>query len=348
MRIMTNDVTDPVAALEDEHRWLAPARISVTGPAGWYPTEQVTVSHDSGDAVVRVESWPVGPDVTVAEFADAHVDTLTGLTDWRDFGARPGPVLGTDGLVRSARWQDGTVVDGRFGYAIVHARAYVVTSTVRGGNERLRTQAGSIVDAVAIASTTDVDEARLPLRPAGADFAPVEAAWRIPAGEPSDLAAERHVITHDEALGAARHFGVATFPGADHRVHDGLAEAGRLVATAVAWRSLRVRGAEAGGALAEALELACAHDLFVRVTPDEGPEQWYACRPDRMVRVVVTDDGDLALTVLDTADLAALVPVGVAVTGTSAFLRDGVVAGHEVTWSGRDTVADALAALLPH
>ena len=51
--------------------WRAPARVSVSGPADWAPAEQVDVHHRDGDAVVRVETWPV----------DAEADLLAAEDD---------------------------------------------------------------------------------------------------------------------------------------------------------------------------------------------------------------------------------------------------------------------------
>jgi hypothetical protein len=93
--------------------------------------------------------------------------------------------------------------------------------------------------------------------------------------------------------------------------------------------------------LREALELASGHDVIFVVTTrrgDASSTEWYAARPDRMVRIRRTDvEGQLRLSVHDTAALATLVvdgtKAGDTITASSVFRSDGHVVGHEETWT---------------
>jgi hypothetical protein len=130
----------------------------------------------------------------------------------------------------------------------------------------------------------------------------------------------------------------------------------RDLAAAVAWRSLEARGAADGTDLGEALELAASHDLIVMVTGRRGEEsstQWFAARPDRMVRLRPSGAGRITLTTHPTADLADLVLASTAqdaeVSASAVYRADGHVVGDETSWHGDDApegVREALGRLV--
>ena len=167
-----------------------------------------------------------------------------------------------------------------------------------------------------------------------------------------------HTITVEESFAAARHFGVPMLPGADTAAWSMLDPGQRDLAAAVAWRSLRARGAEDDPALAEALTLAASHDTIVVLTSSAEPPgtRWFALRPDRAVEVGAgPEPGLIRLRTFDTAALADLViattPTGSEVSASSVYRDDGRVVGREATWfadaDAEDVVRRALAGLLP-
>ncbi len=342
-----------------ELRWRVPARLSVAGPADWTPSERVEVHHRDGDALVRVETWPVGPDADLEALAAQHLGPEPDLDGWQDSGLQPASVLGQyDGRARQVSWTDlgGTRLRMSVGYCLDRGRMYVVTQLVPDSDADKTGQAAEIASSVVVTSPLEIDQEQLLLRPTdGVDFTAVDAAWRAGVAAPETT---EHVVTVEEAFGAARHYGVALLPGADTSVLDSLDQAQRELVTAVAWRSLVARGAQSDPELREALELAAGHDLIVSVTTRTGVESsadWYAARADRMVRIRPTGDGVLLLSTHDTTVLADLVIASAAtsdeVSASSVFRRGGSVSGQETSWNpSTDADADVrarLAELLP-
>ena len=337
--------------------WRAPARVSVSGPRDWAPAERVDVHHRDGDSVVRVETWPVGPDADLDDLAAHHFEP--GASAGQDSGLTPARVLGSDqGRTRVVTWagSDGTTMQATLGYAVRQGRFFAITRIVPSGDSMKAAQAAAIADSIAVTAPSDIDEDLLPLRPSGADFASVRDAW-LRGAEVNE--SPGHVLTMEESFAAARHHGVGMLPGADTTSWNTLDAAQRELVSGVAWRSLAARGATADGSFREALEIAASHDLIVVVTTrreDTGTTEWFAARPDRMVRIRRTDhEGQLELAVHDTATLADLVVAGIRqgdeITASSVFRHDGTVVGREEHWTADHTgeagARPALEALLP-
>jgi hypothetical protein len=337
-----------------EHIWGTTSRISVSGPAGWAPIEQLEVPHASGRAVVRVERYVAPPDADIDSLAALHADRIA-VAGATDSGTTPHEVLGsTDGRRRTVTWYDEVgglraVVD----YALDRGRLVVITTVSPVGDTSLGDAAAAIAASVRISDPVHMDDEQLPLRPGRVDLAEVARAWR--AGTTPDNRPE-HVITTEESFGAARHFGVAMLPGADTSSWDRLDHAQRDLAAAVAWRSLEARGGAGDGDLAEALQLAASHDLIMMVTErgtEDSRTQWFAARPDRMARLRPAGPGRITLTTHPTADLADLVLAdaapGTTFTASAVYRSDGHVVGDEATWSGDaapDDVRNALGRLV--
>jgi hypothetical protein len=334
----------------DEHIWTTSSRISVSGPSGWAPWEQLEVPHESRRALVRVERYHVSPDSDIDSLADQHGVRIE-VQDGTDSGTAPHEVLGsTDGRRRTVTWSDAggplrAVVD----YALDRGRLVVVTTVAPVDDPSLAEAAASVASSVRISEPVQISEDQLPLRPGRVDLGEVAHAWRV-GTEPEPR--EEHVITTEESFGAAKHFGVAMLPGADTGMWDQLDMAQRDLAAAVAWRSLEARGATDDTDLGEALGLAASHDLIVMVTERHGEDsstQWFAARPDRMVRLRHAGTGRIALTTHPTADLADLVLASTThdadVTASAVYRADGHVVGDETSWHGDDAPQDVREAL---
>ncbi|MBD3945614.1 hypothetical protein [Nocardioides ganghwensis] len=338
----------------DEHIWTTTSRISVSGPSGWAPVEQLEVPHASGRAVVRVERYRVPPDADIDSLAAQHGVRIA-VEGGTDSGTEPHEVLGSaDGRRRTVTWSD---EDGRLqavvDYALDRGRLVVVTTVTPVDDPTLAGAAAGVVASIRVSEPVHMPEDQLPLRPGRVDLSEVARAWREGTRpEPR----EEHVITTEESFGAAKHFGVAMLPGADTSLWDQLDMAQRDLAAAVAWRSLEARGAADGTDLGEALELAASHDLIVMVTGRRGEEsstQWFAARPDRMVRLRPSGAGRITLTTHPTADLADLVLASTAqdaeVSASAVYRADGHVVGDETSWHGDDApegVREALGRLV--
>jgi hypothetical protein len=325
----------------DEHIWTTTSRISVSGPSGWAPVEQLEVPHASGRAVVRVERYHVAPDADIDSLAAQHGVRIA-VEGGTDSGTEPHEVLGSaDGRRRTVTWSD---EDGRLqavvDYALDRGRLVVVTTVTPVDDPTLADAAAGVVASIRVSEPVHMPEDQLPLRPGRVDLSEVARAWREGTRpEPG----EEHVITTEESFGAAKHFGVAMLPGADTSRWDQLDMAQRDLAAAVAWRSLEARGAADGTDLGEALELAASHDLIVMVTErrgDESSTQWFAARPDRMVRLRPSGAGRITLTTHPTHDLADLVLASTAqdaeVSASAVYRADGHVVGDETSWHGDD------------
>jgi hypothetical protein len=334
----------------DEHIWTTTSRISVSGPAGWTPVEQLEVPHASGRAFVRVERYHVGPDADIDSLAALHAARMP-VEGGTDSGTGPHEVLGSaDGRRRTVTWADeGGPLQAVVDYALDRGRLVVVTAVTPVGDPTLAETAAGVVASISLSEPVHMSEHQLPLRPGRVDLGEVARAWREGTRpEPR----EEHVITTEESFGAAKHFGVAMLPGADTSRWDQLDMAQRDLAAAVAWRSLDARGATGDTDLGEALELAASHDLIVMVTERRGEEsstQWFAARPDRMVRLRPAGTGRITLTTHPTADLADLVLTSTAqdaeVSASAVYRADGHVVGDETSWHGNDAPAGVREAL---
>lgn len=341
-----------------EFTWRESCRLSLSGHAGWAPVQRIEVPHTSGRALVRVESFAVDPDQDLDTLAAQHGDGLV-VDGSRDSGLVSHAVLGSaDGRTRSVGWTDdeGTSFEVVLHYALEHGRLVVVTMLFPAGDTALAREAAEIAGSVRVTEPVAITEETLPLRPGQVHFGGVADAWRTGT---SPAPGTEHVLTTDESFGAARHFGVAMLPGADTGQWDQLDADQRELAAAVAWRSLAARGAESGGDLAEALELAASHDLIVMVSERQGEQsrsQWFAARTERMVRLRPVAPGRMVLTTHPTADLADLLLAGagaddtdVSVTASAVYRSDGHVVGDETSWTGDDgheAVREALCGLV--
>lgn len=316
--------------------WRAPARVSVSGPADWAPAEQVDVHHRDGDAVVRVETWPVGPDADVDGLAATHFQGGEHVV--KDSGLGPAVVLGSaDGRTRhvATTGADGSGLQVTLEYAVRQGRFFAVTRVVPASDARKAEEAAAIAGSISVAAPADLDVALLPVRGEAAGFEPLHDSWVR--GDEDGVPGVGHVITVEESFAAARHHGVAMLPGTDTTGLGTLDLAQRELVAGVAWRSLEAR---MDAELREALALAASHDVIFVVSTRRGAAtstEWYAARPDRMVRIRRTDvEGQLLLTVHDTAALATLVVddslAGDTITASSVFRYDGRVVGHEQTW----------------
>jgi hypothetical protein len=329
----------------DDHVWTASTRISVSGSADWVPVDQLEVSHASGRAVVRVERYPVSPQAGIDSLADLHA-ARTAVPGSTDSGAAPYEVLGsTDGRRRTVTWVDsGGELRAIIDYALDRGRLVVVTTVAPVGDPSLAEAAAAVAASVRISDPVHMTEEQLPLRPGRVDLDEVARAWcEGTTPEPR----QELVITTEESFGAAQHFGVAMLPGADTSSWDQLETAQRDLAASVAWRSLEARGAADDTDLALALKLAASHDLIVMVTQcreERTSTQWFAARPDRMVRLRPSGSGRITLTTHPTADLADLVladtGTGADVTASAVYRAGGHVVGDEATWSADDTPDD--------
>ena len=247
-----------------------------------------------------------------------------------------------DGRVRVTSWTDeaGRHIEATTSYALLHGRLATVTTVVADGDPELAAQAAGIAATAEVAAPTSMEDESLPLRPGEVDLSEAAALWR--AGTTPAPAID-HVLTTEETFAAARHYGVAMLPGADTAQWDQLDGGQRHLASAVAWRSLEVRGAAEGGDLGEALELAASHDLIVMVAErnaDDTRATWFAARPDRMVRLRPDGAGRMVLTTHPTGDLADLLLLGhgdpeVTVNASAVFRSEGRVVGDEAGWRGR-------------
>jgi hypothetical protein len=337
-----------------EHIWTTSSRISVSGPAGWAPVEQLEVPHASGRAVVRVERYPAPVGSDIDSLATLHAARIA-VDGGTDSGLEPQEVLGSaDGRRRTIAWSDErggleAVVD----YALDRGRLLVVTRVAPVDDPSLAEAAEAVAATVRISDPVHMSEEQLPLRPGRADLDEVARAWRegtTPEPRPE------HVITTEESFGAAKHYGVAMLPGADTSRWDQLDMGQRDLAAAVAWRSLEARGASDDTDLGEALSLAASHDLIVMVTErrdEDSSSQWFAARPDRMVRLRPAGPGCIALSTHPSADLADLVLASTgsadSVSASAVYRADGHVVGDETTWSGGDAadgVREALGRLV--
>lgn len=339
-----------------EHTWATSSRISLSGPSGWAPVERLEVPHASGRAVVRVERFPAGPDADIDALADMHADRLAG--DGATIsGAAPHEVLGSpDGRRRTITWSDDVGhLQAVLDYVLDRGRLVVVTTVTPVDDPVLAEAAATVAASVHIADPLHMAEDELPLRPDRVDLGDLARAWLAGTSVESR---QEHVITTEESFGAAKHFGVAMLPGADTARWDQLDLAQRDLAAAVAWRSLEARGASTDGDLGEALSLAASHDLIVLVTERIGGEsraQWFAARPDRMVRLRPAGPGLISMSTHPSADLADLVLTDVSrgsvVTASAVHRFEGHVVGDETSWTGgdpADDVRDALGRLITH
>lgn len=335
--------------------WRAPARLSLSGPAGWAPAQQVEVHHRDGDALVRVETWPVDGSADLDALAGAHVAAPEGAEDG---GLHRATVLGSeDGRQRVLTWADadGGRHTATLSYVLERGRVVAMTSVVPAADPAKAEQAAAIAASLSLTSPLDLPTDDLPLRPAAIDTAALRSAW-LTGVEPDP--GPWHTITVEESFAAARHFGVPMLPGADTAAWSMLDPGQRDLAAAVAWRSLRARGAEDDPALAEALSLAASHDTIVVLTSGAEPPgtRWFALRPDRAVEVVPgPEPGLIRLRTFDTPALADLViastPTSSEVGASSVYREHGRVVGREATWftdvDDADLVRGALAGLLP-
>lgn len=323
--------------------WTASSRLSLSGLTGWAPIERIDVPHNSGRALVRVECFPIDPAQDLLSLATLHGESLS-AQQWRDSHLTAGAIAGsTDVLSRKAVWSDdeGNRIETVVRYVLAGGRLMVLTTITPEDDSELIGEADTIRGSVRIAEPIELTTQALPLRPGQADFSEVTRAWRH-GTEPA--AATEHVVTTDESFGAARHFGVAMLPGADTSGWDQFDESERELAAAVAWRSLRARGAEAGTDLAEALEIAASHDLIVMVSELRGQQstsQWFAARVDRMVWLRPDGPGRTVLTCHPTADLADLILAGTReqdrdLTASAVYRSDGHIVGDETTWNSAD------------
>lgn len=334
--------------------WRTTSRISLAGGSGWGPTERVEAVHGGGRALVRVETCPVAPGSDLDTLADLHAQGVA-VPGGHDSGLSPapGPVLGSaDGRVRVTSWTDeaGRHIEATTSYALLHGRLATVTTVVADGDPELAAQAAGIAATAEVAAPTSMEDESLPLRPGEVDLSEAAALWR--AGTTPAPAID-HVLTTEETFAAARHYGVAMLPGADTAQWDQLDGGQRHLASAVAWRSLEVRGAAEGGDLGEALELAASHDLIVMVAErnaDDTRATWFAARPDRMVRLRPDGAGRMVLTTHPTGDLADLLLLGhgdpeVTVNASAVFRSEGRVVGDEAGWRGSADPASVRVAL---
>lgn len=334
--------------------WRTTSRVSLAGGPGWGPTERVEAVHGGGRALVRVETCPVAPGTDLDALADLHARGAF-APGAHDSGLSPTtePVLGSpDGRVRVVTWSDelGRRITATTSYALVHGRLAAVTTVLADDDPALAEEAARIAASAAVATPTAMDEATLPLRPGEVDLSEAVASWR--AGTTPAPAVE-HVLTTEETFAAARHHGVAMLPGADTAQWDQLDAGQRDLASAVAWRSLEVRGATDGGDLREALELASSHDLIVMVAEHDDRDTqatWFAARPDRMVRLRPDGAGRMVLTTHPTGDLADLVLLGhgdpaVTVSVSAVYRSEGRVVGDETGWQGAADAASVRLAL---
>jgi hypothetical protein len=339
-----------------EHIWATSSRISVSGPSGWAPVERLEVAHASGRAVVRVERFPALPDADIDALADMHAARLAGDGSTIS-GAAPHEVLGSaDGRRRTITWSDDSGrLEAVMDYALDRGRLVVVTSVTPVDDPALAEAAATVAASVRVTDPVHMPEEELPLRPDRVDLGDLARAWLV--GTSVESRSE-HVITTEESFGAAKHFGVAMLPGADTARWDQLDLAQRDLAAAVAWRSLEARGASTEGDLGEALRLATSHDLIVLVTERTDAEsraQWFAARPDRMVRLRPAGPGLISLSTHPSADLADIVLADVSrgsvVTASAVHRSEGHVVGEETSWTGGDAaddVRDALGRLITH
>ncbi|HET7690629.1 MAG TPA: hypothetical protein VFK41_09635, partial [Nocardioidaceae bacterium] len=144
--------TEPTGLL-----WRAPARVSVSGPEGWAPAEQVDVHHRDGDALVRVETWPVDPEADLDQLAAAHF--TGGEHVVKDSGLGPAVVLGSpDGRSRSVTMTgvDGTGIQTKLEYAVRQGRFFAVTSVVPASDARKAEEAAAIVGSVSVSAPADI------------------------------------------------------------------------------------------------------------------------------------------------------------------------------------------------
>lgn len=334
----------------DHHTWATTSRISVSGPSGWAPVERLEVPHAGGRAVVRVERFPVVPGADLDALAELHASRLS-VEGCTDSGTATHEVLGSpDGRRRTLTWSDDAGrLQAVMDYVLERGRLLVVTAVTPLDDPVLGETAAAIAASVHVTDPVHMPEEALPLRPGAVDFEELARRWR---GGTTPEVREEHVITTEESFAAAKHLGVAMLPGADTGRWDQLDAGQRDLAAAVAWRSLDARGASADTDLAEALGLAASHDLIVLVTERteaESHAQWFAARPDRMVRLRPAGPGLIALTTHPTADLADLVLADVSpgshVTASAVYRSDGHVVGDETTWTGGDPEADVRDAL---
>jgi hypothetical protein len=337
--------------------WRAPARLSVSGPDGWAAAERIEVHHRDGDALVAVESWPVAPGADLEELARVHAGRRGAGPD-APFS--PAEVLGEPGGLSTtlSRTDDqGRTVAVSVGYALRGHRMYAVTEVAPEGDARKTADVATILASVSVAGPSDVDVEQLPLRPAdGHELASVASAW-LDAGIPPGVT--EHVLTTEEAFGAARHFGVTMLPGTESLEWNRLDDEQRALASAVGWRSLVARGGLDEPALREALEVAASHDALVVLTTRSASGsdvEWFAVRPDRCARVRRgADPGTVRISGLDTTALADLVlgqegATDDLLTASCVYRQDGRVVGREATWRRDDPpqqVRQSLAGLLP-
>lgn len=339
--------------------WRTTSRISLAGGPGWGPTERVEAVHGGGRALVRVETCPVAPGTDLDTLADLHAQGVA-VPGALDSGLSPAsvPVLGSpDGRVRVTTWIDdlGRHVEATTTYALVQGRLAAVTTVVAGGDPELAAEAARVAASAEVATPMAMDDESLPLRPGEVDLSEAVAVWR---SGTTPAPAVEHVVTTEETFAAARHYGVAMLPGADTAQWDQLDAGQRDLASAVAWRSLEVRGAVDAGDLHDALELAASHDLIVMVAEHEDDDTcttWFAARPDRMVRLRPDGAGRMVLTTHPTGDLADLLLLGhgdpdVTVNASAVYRSEGRVVGDEAGWPGSAdpaSVRDALSGLVP-
>ncbi|WP_107764287.1 hypothetical protein [Nocardioides terrigena] len=338
--------------------WRAPARLSLSGPAGWTPAQRVEVYHRDGDALVRVETWPVDPSADLDTLAAAHAGVPQDAEDPEDGGIRVADVLGSvDGRQRVLTWTDpaGGRRTATLSYVLEGGRMVAVSVVVPTSDPDKAEQASAITASLSRSSPLDLPTEGLPLRPSSIDHDTLRASWL--AGSDPDTGPWQ-TITVEESFAAARHFGVPMLPGADTASWSVLDPAQRDLAAAVAWRSLQARGAEDDPVLREALELAAGHDVIVVLSTggDSPTTRWLAARPDRSVEVAPgARPGVIRLRSFATAGLADLVlattPAGAEVNASSVYRADGRLLGRETRWTADtddgDVVRRGLADLLP-
>lgn len=336
-------------------RWRAVARLSVSGPADWAPVERVEVHHRSGEAVVRVENWPVSPDAVLEAVASAHA------AEWAAAGKQcawqPATVLGHDGLTHSMTTENlsGHQVTATVSYALDRGRAYAVTQVVPTGDPDRAEETAAIVGSVSIAAPLDVEPEQLPLRGTdGVDFTAIGQAWQ---GSETPVLGPTYLLTLEESFAVARRYGVAMLPGTDTTQWGLLDAAQRELASAVAWRSLVARGATTDPDLRQTLEIAASHDLLLVVTTGTGERSgtaWYAVRADRAAKVTIGEAaGTICLSNLATTALADVVITdqeGQDTRASCVYRHDGRIVGQEISWCADAAPGDmrtSLATLLP-
>jgi hypothetical protein len=249
--------------------WRTPARISVSGPDGWFPVERVEVHHVEQEARVAVESWPGAEDER--EFAARYVAARLAPIGWHQLAEEAVTALDGVPAYRLRGTTGAGAIELTVDFCTETGRTTVITSARSGPDATVATEAAAIAASVRMASYFDGDAETV----LSAD----------PGQRPAVVEPVEVCLTFEEALAVAAQHDVPTLPGVDPRYLSGLAASARELVLQVARRSVQARDADGTGPVSTALALAARHEALLTVQRPGAQPQWVALGQGALVQI---------------------------------------------------------------